>query len=97
MAVLGEAMRMKVVGVNENGIRVGEHHQRARLTDRDIALIRALHEEGMTYAQLAEKFDVNKYHIGKICRYEQRASFAVKWKAVNEVSKCEGHIEEAGV
>ena len=53
----------KVVGVNERGLRVGEDHQHARLTDAECELIRQLHEQGMSYKKLADKFGVGKSTI----------------------------------
>ena len=57
---------------DRSNIRLGEKHQRAKFTDAEVEIMRQLHEDGMTYDQIAEKFDANKYHIGKICRYERR-------------------------
>lgn len=70
------------VAVNEAGLRVGESHQRAKLTDAEVEMIRRLHTEGLTYSELAAKFEVNRFHVGKICRFERRASFAVRVKGV---------------
>ncbi|MFV0601560.1 MAG: hypothetical protein ACK5NE_07040 [Brachymonas sp.] len=35
--------------------------------------MRTLHEDGMTYNELADKFDVSPGTVGRICRYERRA------------------------
>jgi hypothetical protein len=35
--------------VNDRGVRVGEDHQRATLTDHDVELMRQLREEGIGY------------------------------------------------
>ncbi len=73
----------KTVAVNERGKQIGEDHPNAKLTDRDIDLIRHLHEkDGLSYATLAEKFEVNKSAIAKICRYERRAQSASRFKKV---------------
>ena len=50
----------------------GQWHPRAKLTDRDVELVRKLRREGMGYAALAEKFDVSRWCIGRICRMERR-------------------------
>lgn len=42
-------MAKRIVGVNERGLRVGQDHQRARLSDAAVETIRRLHEEGMSY------------------------------------------------
>ncbi|OAE72592.1 hypothetical protein A7J71_11270 [Achromobacter insolitus] len=71
------------VGVNEKGIRVGEDHQRAKLTDHDVELMRQLHEEdGIGYKRLARMFDVSREQARDICRYKARAQTPHKWVTV---------------
>lgn len=70
----------KLVGVNEKGLRVGEDHPRAKLTNRDVELIRRLHEEGMSYRKIAIKFDVSVMLVCYICTYRRRSSTAVAFK-----------------
>lgn len=36
----------KQIGINERGLRVGEDHQNAKLTDAEVEMIRELHSEG---------------------------------------------------
>lgn len=53
--------------------KTGEDNARAKLTNGEVDMIRNLHEQhGMTYAALADKFDVSVSLIGKICRYQRR-------------------------
>lgn len=74
----------KTVAVNDAGFRIGEDHQNAKLTDRDIDLIRHLHEkDGLSYNTLAEKFDVGKSTIAMICRYERRNQHPERFKKVH--------------
>lgn len=75
-------MAKQLVGVNDRGLRVGEDHQNARLTNDEVELIRQLNADGMGYGQIAKKFDVSKALVAKICRYERRAECAVAWKPV---------------
>lgn len=70
------------LSIGESGKRVGESHQRAKLTDDEVELIRRLHEQGESYAKLAKKFGVCRWHVGRLCRYERRASTTVKVKRV---------------
>lgn len=72
----------KTVAVNERGLRIGEDHPGAELTDAEVETIRSLHTEGMSYRQLAEKFEQSKGAIAKICRYERRGQFVANFKAV---------------
>ncbi len=50
--------------------RIGEGHPRARLTDGDVEMIRTLAEAGVRYAEIAAKFEITKWMVGRICRYE---------------------------
>ena len=69
--------------VNEAGLRIGEDHPGAKLTDAEVERIRSLHEDdGMTYETLAEKYGVSKWCIGRICRYQRRAQTPAKWKTI---------------
>jgi ribosome-binding protein aMBF1 (putative translation factor) len=53
------------------------------LTDRDVDLIRELHEEhGLSYGVLAGKFEVSKSVIRDICRYRRRTERPIRWKKV---------------
>jgi DNA-binding XRE family transcriptional regulator len=53
--------------------KYGEHHHRAKLTNHDVDLIRELREEhGMTYRELAEKFEVSMWTIRDITKYWTR-------------------------
>lgn len=74
----------KTVAVNDAGRRIGEDHQNARLTDRDIDLIRQLHEkDGLSYRELADKFEVSKSTIQMICQYKRRVQYPAKFKKVH--------------
>lgn len=73
-------MSRLAIAVNEIGRRIGESHPRAKLTDRDIDLIRELHEEhGMGYKTIARKFETCHMTIAKICRYEIRCQTPDRW------------------
>jgi DNA invertase Pin-like site-specific DNA recombinase len=68
-----------MVGVNEAGRRVGEHHPNAgRLRDDDVDLMRELHESGVSYGALAIEFGVHKQVVAKICQYERRIERATR-------------------
>lgn len=73
----------RTIGVNEDGMRIGEYHPRAKLTDREVEKIRHFREiEKMTYQQIAQIFEINRWAVGKICRYQLRNQFAVRFKKV---------------
>lgn len=70
----------KIVGVNEKGLRVGQDHQRAKLSDAAVEMIRRLHEDGMSYRVIAQKFEIAKSTVQDICSYRRRAQQPVKWR-----------------
>lgn len=59
----------------KNMARRGELHHRAQLTNKEVELMRQLREEdGMSYGQLADKFEVHKSTVQHICTYRTRVS-----------------------
>lgn len=73
----------KVVAINGRGLRIGEDHQNAKLTNEEVERIRELNRDGMGYGTLAEKFEVSKSAVAAICRYERRADAATMWRWVH--------------
>ena len=81
--VVPATSRKVFVAVDENGLRIGESHPNAKLTDHEVDLIRELREkDNMSYALLSEKFEVPKATIQKICQYERRAATIARWKVL---------------
>lgn len=58
-------IKRRYVSVNEKGYRIGQDHQRAKLSDEDIELIFELVESGMSYAKIAAKMDHVPGGVGK--------------------------------
>jgi len=83
-------MPVKYIKVNATGDRVGEDHLNSKLTDAEIELMRRLHEGGMTYRDLSEKFDCSTHTVGRVCRYERRCVVAARLKAVHMVDDVTG-------
>ena len=73
-------MRARLVGVNERGRRIGEHHGNAKLTDADVERLRQLHESGLGYTELARIFEVSRTAVRKIVNYQMRAQVALAWR-----------------
>lgn len=73
-----------MIGVTEDGDRVGEHHQRAKLSDADVELMRGLYEEGIVgYRTLAKAFRCSRNTVKCIvkCRRRNATPMAFKkWK-----------------
>lgn len=66
--------------------RVGESHPAAKISDREVDIIRELHERGVSYETISEAWCVSKSTIAGICQYRRRAATpdryqeAGKWK-----------------
>jgi transposase-like protein len=73
---------IRIVKVNERGLRIGEDHQHATHTDAEIELARQLHAEGMSYKQLAEKFEVSKSTIAGWVKFRRRGQHPTDWRKV---------------
>lgn len=73
----------RMVGVNERGLRVGEDHRNARLTNAEVDLLLTLRDDGWSYARLAEKFDLSKSGVRKICKGQIRCQSPVAYRAVH--------------
>jgi DNA invertase Pin-like site-specific DNA recombinase len=83
MEVVKMAITKRVVGVNERGLRVGEDHQNARLTDYEVELLRTMHEhEGVGYRRLAKMFELSKRTVVRICKYQIRNQNPSAFRAV---------------
>lgn len=80
--VEGLYMTKTKVGLNANNNRVGEYHQNSKLTDNEVELIRWLRDEGLTYSQIAAKFEVSKSCVAHICQGISRCDFVVRFKTV---------------
>lgn len=63
---------MRDFQIKPSGVVKGENHPMATLTDHEVELIRQLRESGMTFASLANKFEVGKTTIIDICAYRTR-------------------------
>lgn len=73
----GKVLQVAKIGVNAAGYRVGESHHRAKLSDADIDLVLYLREAGLSFREIAEKFDdgitVSKTTIRDVCSGRIRA------------------------
>lgn len=75
----------RYVGVNDRGYAVGQDHARAKLSDEDVELILWLREQGLSFGQIAKKFDdgkvaVSKTHVRDICTGRRRGQTPTDWK-----------------
>lgn len=73
----------EIVGVSDQGYRVGQYHPRAKLSDHEVDLIRELYEEhGLSMQEIADKFEVAKSTVQDIVTYRKRATAPVGWRKV---------------
>jgi DNA invertase Pin-like site-specific DNA recombinase len=72
----------KLIGINERGLRVGQDHQRAKLSDAAVELIRRLHEGGMSYGVIAIKFEISRMQVWRICNYRVRVQSATRFRVL---------------
>jgi DNA invertase Pin-like site-specific DNA recombinase len=92
VAIIRKRKRV-LVGVNEKGKRIGEYHQRAKLSDHEIELIRSLYDDGISISEIARKFEIPKSYAHDICHYLVRCQFAVRFKEVEvEVMECSDKV-----
>lgn len=65
--------------LDERGRPVGEGHPLAKLTDREVDLMRTMHEQGCGLMELARGFEVSKRTVWKIVTYRSRVSTVARW------------------
>lgn len=80
MVGVHKAAKNRMLAVNDRGLRIGESHPRAVLTDHEVGLLLELRAEGMSLSWLAEKFEVSKSQVGRIVRGDQRGQLAVGFR-----------------
>ena len=68
--------------VNDRGRVVGQDHHRAKLTDHDVWLVHELCDAGLSYSQIAEKFEVSKSLVAGICQWKRRCHVVVGQKRI---------------
>lgn len=76
--------RKRSVSVNDRGHVVGQDHHRARLTDHEVELVRALRDEGMQLAEIGEKFDIDRRTAARYCAGTRRAQLGTDQKLVSQ-------------
>lgn len=68
----------KVIALNESGRRIGESHPRAKLLDYEVEQVLALLDDGLSYVEVARKFDVSKSCIAHIAAGRRRCQAVVR-------------------
>lgn len=74
--------------VNDNGRVIGEHHHSAKLSDDDIELILSLRDAGLSYGQIASKFDdavrITRQTVYDVCSGRRRRQTVMGHKRVSK-------------
>lgn len=71
--------KRRMVALNDRGHIIGEDHPMARLSDEDVALMRALHDKGLSSAMIARKFECDRRTAHSIISYRRRAETPVRY------------------
>lgn len=84
--------RITIGVVGPQNTPIGEAHPRALLTDEEVELIRAIHEEGfLGYTAIARAFGVSKGYVQNIVTYRRRACTPDSYKTI-EVTITDGEL-----
>jgi hypothetical protein len=78
----GFVMAKRSVGVNDRNLRIGEDHQNAVLSDREVEQLLQLRREGWGYKRLAKAFEVSKAQVRRIVSGKQRHQIPRRWVGV---------------
>ena len=74
----------KRLAVNAQGKRIGESHHRAKLSDDEVDTILYLRDAGLSYAEIAAKWDedkrISKSTVRDICLGRIRAQIPDRFK-----------------
>lgn len=75
-------MASQVIGLNAQGLRVGQYHQRAKITDAQVLRLHDLRAQGWGYARLAAEFGISKRHVRNICSGKSRCQSVAQFRIV---------------
>ena len=64
--------RRRIIHRGPSGRRCSESHPRAALTRDDVRLMRELHDQGVGYRTIGEKFECSPWTARDICTYRTR-------------------------
>ena len=72
----------RIIGVNDQGFRIGEDHQQAKYTDGEIRMALRLRAEGMSYAAISRQLDMPKSTVRDYIKGYRRAQVASRYKVI---------------
>jgi len=72
----------KIVAIGENGLRIGEDHPHAKLSNHDVDRLLELREEGWGYTRLSQVFEISRRSVRDICAGRRRCGTVVAFRVV---------------
>ena len=69
----------RLIAVNDKGMRIGEDHQRARYTDRDIELVFMLKSEDKSVREIAGFIGMSKSQVWNILSGRHRCQLVDRY------------------
>lgn len=72
----------RTVAVNERGLRIGEDHRLAKLTNEEVDRLLALRDEGWSYRDLARAFEISKSSVADLVKGRRRCQTPARHKVV---------------
>lgn len=72
----------RFVAVNEKGLRIGQDHPKAVLTDAEVRRLLDLRDEGYGYKRLAQMFEIPKRTVRSYCAGRTRNQLPARWSEV---------------
>lgn len=77
----------RAVAIGETDRRVGQDHPRAVLSNHEVDQLLNLHDDGVSYLELAGIFGICKSAVAHIVKGRRRCQLPVRYKTV-EVREC---------
>ena len=78
-------MGKRTVAVNDLGLRIGEDHPMAKLTNADIdRLLQLRAETGWGYKRLGRIFEISPSQVGRILRGQHRGQAAMGYRTIEQ-------------
>lgn len=73
-----------MLAVNERGLRIGEDHQNAVLTNREVEMLLELRiTDRLGYRRLSAMFDVSKAQVRRIISGQQRSQLVAVYRVAD--------------
>lgn len=87
---------MRMLAYNDLFRRIGEDHQNATLTNRDIERLLAMFDEGYRCVQLAKIFDISRQHAWRICKGIHRSQTAAEYRPLPQKTETRAREKMGG-